>query len=176
MRDSSRPRAFSRKLGKNFKLVEFCVVLYFREIFSAMFESRMFTRVSTLVFKVSVENVLVVCKVSVWKMYLCVTCVCVLSVFCGLIDVRCLRSLQLCGVGDLKFDCSPAEGRGVRCIRLTGGRWELFEGARARRGCTGTVVTFARTVDYSCSINVIRLYSKACFITGWTAVDYWYWV
>ena len=74
----------------------------------------MFTRVSTLVFKVSVENVFV-CKVSVWKMYLlCVTCVCVLFVFCGLIDVRCLRSLQLCDVGDLKFDCSPAEGEGCK--------------------------------------------------------------
>ena len=32
-------------------------LIYFRWIFSAIFESRMFTRVSTLVFKVSVENV-----------------------------------------------------------------------------------------------------------------------
>ena len=45
----------------------------------------MFKRVRTLVFKMSVENVFV-CKVSVWKMYLCVTCVCVLSVFCGLMQ------------------------------------------------------------------------------------------
>ena len=68
-------------------------LIYFRAmfsaIFSAIFESRMFTRVSTLVFKVSVENVFV-------RKCLCEKCICVLRVFCGLIDVRCLCTAVWC--------------------------------------------------------------------------------
>ena len=94
-------------------------------MFSAIFESLMFTRVHVLCLKCLYGK-----------------CVCVLVYYvCSVCFADWSKVSTNSFVGDLKFGCSPAAGY----ARLMEGRWESFKGAR--RGCTGAVVTFARTVE-----------------------------
>ena len=60
------------------------ILLYPRDYFSAIIESLMFARVSAFVFEMSLRKMCLCVCVSSVPVYLCVSCVCLCSVVCGL--------------------------------------------------------------------------------------------